>query len=109
MDRDHEMMEEQPGGRWARRGVGRYVRWAVVSVVLLVVGAAAGMVWSERRAVVDGQVRIAGSTRATNGGSMPGMPGMSAPAGPGAAVKTDEPVEVSLTPEAIERAGIKIA
>ena len=40
---------------------------------------------------------------------MPGMPGMPAPSGQAAADKTDEAVEVSLTPEAVERAGIKIA
>jgi RND family efflux transporter MFP subunit len=37
------------------------------------------------------------------------MSGMSAPAGPAGAAKTVEAVEVSLTPEAVERAGIKIA
>lgn len=108
MDRDHEVMEGRPGDH---RGVGRYLRSAVVSVVLLVVGAAAGMVWSERRASLEGGAKGPAAKRsapsdgaASQGGSMPGMP---APTGP--ATKTDDPIEVSLTPEAIERAGIKIA
>ena len=116
-DDDDDRMEERPGGRWARHGVGRYVGWAVVSAVLLVLGAAAGMVWSERRASMEGGARGPAARRsaassdgtASQSGSMPGMPSMSAPAGPGAAAKADEPLEVSLTPEAIERAGIKTA
>ena len=112
MEGDHEVMEERPEGRGARRRVGRYVRWAVVSAVLLVVGAAAGMVWSERRASMEGGAKGPAANRsaprdgtASQSGSMPGMSGMPAPTGP--AAKTDEPVEISLTPEAIERAGIK--
>src|SRR5438552_3943746 len=44
-----------------------------------------------------------------DGRSMPGMSGMSTPAGQAGAAKPEEAVEVSLTPEAVERAGIKIA
>src|SRR4030095_11951468 len=42
--------------------------------------------------------------------SMPGMPGMAMPGGsaPSSAAKSDELVEVSLTPEAMARTGIKI-
>ena len=40
---------------------------------------------------------------------MPGMSGMSASSGQAGAARAEEAVEVSLTPEAVERAGIKIA
>jgi RND family efflux transporter MFP subunit len=78
--------------RMAEQGVWRYALWGVAALVLLLLGAAGGVMWSDRRPASQG--------------SAPTTPGM-APAGSASSVKTDEPVEVSLTPEAVERAGIK--
>jgi len=86
------------------------------AVILLLVGAAAGVVWSARRGSADARTQrtvTTGDARApstsASGGSMPGMPGMGAQGGAADQTKGEEPVEVSLTPEAVERAGIKLA
>src|SRR5881397_2890296 len=115
MERDDEVVE----GRERRRGwsVGRYVAWAAAGLVLLLVGAWAGAAWSERRAAMDGGAKAAAAKRDANmnaggasssAGAMPGMPGMAAPGqgNPAPSAKVEDPVEVTLTPEAIERAGI---
>jgi len=114
MDRDDEMIDDQPAHH--RRGrVRRYVALAVGAVALLVVGATGGIVWSGRhggdaRAKRAAPARDAQTPAASPGGaSMPGMPGMLAPAGQAEPARTDEAVEISLTPEAIERTGIRIA
>jgi membrane fusion protein, heavy metal efflux system len=78
----------------------RYAAWASIAVVLLAIGAAGGALWSERRASSTEPMKE------TPRSSMPGMPGM--PGSP-AGAKSEELVEVTLTPDAIERAGIKIA
>src|SRR3989475_10041559 len=72
-------------------------------------GAAGGIIWSERhgggaRAKAVAPARDAQPPAASPGGAS--MPGMPAPAGP---AKTEETIELSLTPEAIERAGIRMA
>lgn len=98
MEHDDDV-EEHP--RRPRRGsVRRYAAWGLIGLALLAIGAAGGIVWSKRLATL---------TTASPGGesSTPGRPGMSA--GSATAAKGEEPVEVSLTPEAIARAGIKTA
>ena len=74
--------------------VRRDVAWALVGAALLVVGGLAGALWTERRAAGSGQGKAGTST------PRPDSP---------RAAQAEEPVEISLTPEAIERAGIKTA
>src|SRR5262245_38368399 len=100
MERDEEEIAE---GR-VRRGrlhhpIRRRLWQALIALALIAAGLAAGVVWSERRSAPQ-QTASRGSTAP---GTMPAMPGMPAKA---AAPPGDEPVEVSLTPEAVERAGI---
>src|SRR5436309_9706838 len=106
---DDEMIDDRPARR-IRSRLRRYVGLAAGAVALLVLGAAGGIIWSERHGGGGaGAKRVAPARDAQTpaaspgGGSMPGMPG---PAGP---AKTEETIELSLTPEAIERAGIRIA
>jgi RND family efflux transporter MFP subunit len=74
------------------RRVRRQLAHALIGITLIAAGAAGGIVWSERRAAT---------------GSVASAPrGAPVPGDPSAAAKSDEPVEVSLTLEAIERAGI---
>src|SRR5438093_13372617 len=74
----------------------------LIGIALIAAGLVSGVVWSERR----GAQKQTASSASTPTGAMPAMPGMPAKA---AAPQGDEAVEVSLTPEAIERAGIKTA
>jgi len=78
----------------------------VIAVVLLAVGIVGGVVWSERHTANGGK---ATDQKAPSGGSMPNMPGMPTPSQEAASpsAKADEVVEVSLSPEAAARAGIK--
>src|SRR5437773_7109832 len=113
MESDDDVID----GRAARdrRGrVRRYVTVAAGAVALLIIGGAGGALWSERYGGVRARPAAPGRDAQTpaaspDGRPMPGMSGMSAPAGRAGASKAEEAVEVSLTPEAIERAGIKIA
>src|SRR2546422_11136729 len=117
MERDDEVVGERERRRG--RSVGRYVGWAAAGLILLVVGAWAGAVWSERRAAMDGRAKATAAKqggdpdggRSPAGGSMPGMPGMAAPgkADPPAPGKGEEAVQDTLAPEAIERAGVRTA
>ena len=105
---DDEMIDDRPA-RPTRGRLRRYVGLAAGAVALLVLGAAGGIIWSERhgsgaRAKPVAPARDAQTPAASPGGAS--MPGMPAPAGP---AKTEETIELSLTPEAIERAGIRIA
>src|SRR5881397_2902335 len=105
---DDEMIDDRPARR-IRSRLRRYVGLAAGAVALLVLGAAGGIIWSERygggaRAKRVAPARDAQAPAASPGGAS--MPGMPAPAGP---AKTEETIELSLTPEAIERAGIRIA
>ena len=84
MDRDDEEVE---GRAWRRPAV-----LAAVAVLLLFLGAAGGALWSERRS-------RGGSARAAS----------SAAGATESAGKGEEALEISLTPNAIARAGIKIA
>jgi len=74
----------------------------LIGIALIAAGLVSGVVWSERR----GAQKQTASSASTPTGAMSAMPGMPAKA---AAPQGDEVVEVSLTPEAIERAGIKTA
>jgi cobalt-zinc-cadmium efflux system membrane fusion protein len=74
---------------------------ALIGLALFAVGLAAGVLWSGPH----GAPRQT-TSNATTPGTMPAMPGMPAKA---AAPAGDEAIEVSLTPEAVERAGIKTA
>lgn len=76
--------------------VRRYATWVVVAIILLAIGVAGGIVWSDRRAAMTGVGKGALSTPGTSGGAA-------------VAARGNEPVEVSLTLEAIARAGIKVA
>lgn len=112
MERDDDMIDDQ-ADRDRRMHLRRYVGLAAGAVALLVVGAAGGVLWSELhggpRTRLGAQGRDAQTPAASpDGKSMPGMSGMSPPAGRSDAAKGEETVEVSLEPEAVERAGIKI-
>jgi len=84
VDRDDEEIE---GRAWRR-----HAALAAVAVLLMVVGAAGGVIWSERRS-------RGGSARAASSAA-----GAAERAGKG-----EEALEISLTPDAIARAGINIA
>src|SRR3989442_3911796 len=111
---DDEMTDARRAGP-TRSRLRRSVGLAAGVVALLVLGAAGGIIWSERHGGGARAKRVAPARDAQTpaasprGGSMPGMPGMSAPAGQAAPAKSEEAFEISLTPEAIERAGIRIA
>src|SRR5213592_3920558 len=105
---DDEMIDDRPARR-IRSRLRRYVGLAAGAVALLVLGAAGGIIWSERHGGGAGAKPVAPARDAQTPAASPGgasMPGMPAPAGP---AKTEETIELSLTPEAIERAGIRIA
>jgi RND family efflux transporter MFP subunit len=112
MDHDDEVIEEirrrRPRGRLRRS-----ITMAITVAALLFVGAAAGVVWSERRGAPEARSKRAGADRESQtpaaAPSMPGMPGMAASGGQKPSPNTDDAVEVTLTPEALERAGIKVA
>src|SRR2546427_1818144 len=114
MDSDDEMIDDRPA-RPRRGRVSRYVALTAAAVTLLVVGAAGGIAWNARygfepRAKRAAPARDAQPPAASpRGGSMPGMPGTSAAAEQVAPAKAEEAVEISLSPDAIERAGIRIA
>ena len=91
MDRDDE---EIKGRAWRR-----HAALAAVAVLLMVVGAAGGVIWSERRSRGDSAKAQAPQARAAS----------SAAGATESAGKGEEALEISLTPDAIARAGIKIA
>jgi membrane fusion protein, heavy metal efflux system len=112
MEGDDDVIDDHSAQ--GRRGrIRRSVGVAAGAIALLIVGAAGGVLWSERHGGV--RSRPASGSRdaqtpaaSPDGRPMPGMPGMPAPSAQAAAVKTEEAVEVSLAAEAVERAGIKI-
>src|SRR2546428_10710113 len=87
---DDEMIDDRPA-RPTRSRLRRYVGLAAGAVALLVLGVAGGILWSERhgggaRARRAAPARDAQTPAASpRGGSMAGVPGMSAPAGQAAA------------------------
>jgi membrane fusion protein, heavy metal efflux system len=113
MDDDDDVIDDH-GAQGRRGGIRRHVGVAAGAVALLIVGAAGGVLWSERHGTARARPSAGSRDAQTPAASpdarpMPGMPGMPAPSGQAAGAKTEEAVEVSLTPEAVERAGIKIA
>src|SRR5215831_4633203 len=97
------------GRRWS---AGRWMLRGLLGVVLVLLGAAGGIVWSERhaswRAIGSGGSAPTPGAGARRGASVPELPVRQEPAA-GTSAKEGEPVEVSLTAEAVERAGIKTA
>src|SRR5438552_8489658 len=113
MERDDDVID-RPAARDRRGRVRRYVGVVAGAVALLILGAAGGVLWSERHGGVGARTTAPSRDAQTpaaspDGRSMPGMSGMSASSGQAGAARAEEAVEVSLTPEAVERAGIKIA
>ena len=102
MDPEQSQPVRQPGYKRTRERP--WVGQLIVAVLLVALGVAAGIIWSGRRTPPT-DTPLAETTK-----SMPGIPGMAMPGGaaPSGAAKSDEPVEVSLTPEAMARIGIKI-
>jgi RND family efflux transporter MFP subunit len=91
----------EPRSPWPRR-----LGQVVLAVVLVSAGVAAGVLWSERRAAAT---RAATSASAQSGGAPAPAP-PAAPANPVASAgASTDPVEVSLTPDAIARIGLKTA
>src|SRR5437899_2183760 len=113
MEGDDDVIDDHSAQ--GRRGrIRRSVGVAAGAVALLIVGAAGGVLWSERHGGVRSQPAAGSRDAQTPAASpdnrpMPGMPGMPAPSAQAAAAKTEEAIEVSLTAEAVERAGIKVA
>src|SRR2546425_7808650 len=85
---DDEMIDDRPARR-IRSRLRRYVGLVAGAVALLVLGAAGGIIWSERHGGGARAKRVAPARDAQTpaasprGGAMPGVPGMSAPAGQG--------------------------
>lgn len=107
-DRERNMIEAEKGvrrpGQWDRRS---WV-WLLGGLVLLGSALGVGVIWGEQRAAKKAGAQRADASRPA---SMPGMPeaprtGRDGSAGP---ATTDDAIEVVLTLEAVERAGIKIA
>src|SRR6266542_4026586 len=93
MERDEdEVAHERQRGREARDRVRRGLVRAFLAVALLGIGLAGGVFWSERRGSTAPHTKDA----AERGSPSPSTAG-------------EEAVEITLTPEAIERAGIKTA
>src|SRR2546425_11718453 len=107
---DDEMIDDRPARR-IRSRLRRYGGLAAGAVALLVLGAAGGIIWSERHGGGARAKRVAPARDAQTpaasprGGAMPGMPGMSAPAGPGGPGQREEALRISLEPGATERGG----
>ena len=96
-----EGLEDMRQHRWGWR---RIAALGVGGVALLALGVAAGVAWSERRA----ERRDSGIAR-SRPASDQSWGASSVPAYPAPATPDAEPVEVSLTPEAMRRAGIATA
>jgi len=111
MEHDDELIDERDDdARRARRR--RTILSVVVGLALVAAGVAGGVVWGERRAASKSATTAtrqgdAKSDAGTSGGPTSAMPGMAKPEQ--APATSPEVVEVSLTPEAVERAGIKTA
>src|SRR6266436_10270148 len=115
MEPDDELIEERERPD-ARRRLWRNGLGVLLVLVLMGVAVAGGVIWGERRAASSGAPKNApagarsGDSKTDadfRGGSMSTMPGMGKPQAPSA--NAEEVVEVSLTAEAVERAGIKTA
>jgi RND family efflux transporter MFP subunit len=85
--------------RSSSRGL-RAIMSALVATALVALGVIGGVVWGERRAMRSAPAASPGPPVS------PAPPGAVAPTGSGA---SSEPIEVTLTPDAVQRAGIKTA
>ena len=105
MDHDEPDTFASPPDR--RRPLRHRIKQVLTGVVLVALGIAGGVVWSERR--TPPAKPSSGTPSSGTAKAMPGMPGMSMPGNtpPSAGIKSEEAVEISLTPDAAERAGIK--
>lgn len=116
---DDGMVEDNRAAGRRRRPLLRRLGQAVLAIGLVAAGVIGGVVWSERRAAPIGGASTPASppAKATDakdgaaprGMAMPGMPAAGQPDQSAGAATSNEPVEVSLTPEAVTRAGIKTA
>jgi RND family efflux transporter MFP subunit len=94
--------DPEPRSRWPRR-----LRQVALALVLVAAGAAGGVVWSERRAAAT---RAANPPSAPSGAATAPVPPGATPANPATSAGTNtNPVEVSLTPDAIARVGLRTA
>ena len=99
--------------RGRRAAAGRWFVRGLLGIALVGLGVAGGIVWSEKRGswwpAAPGVPESKKGTVLKGDGAMPELPARP-PLDPGAAIASEsEPVEVSITPEAVERAGIKTA
>ena len=106
MEEDETNVDEEQPQYGRRHAIRRRLGQALIAVTLVVAGLAGGVVWSERRAAVKPVAERSSENASPSSGSMPAMSGMPAKA---PTSSSEEAVEVSLTPDGIERAGIKTA
>src|SRR5262245_65328846 len=97
--------------RGRRAAAGRWFVRGLLGVALVLLGVAGGIVWSEKRGslwpAAPKALESKTGTVAKGGGAMLELPARPQPDPAAAAASEGEPVEVSLTPQAVERAGIK--
>jgi cobalt-zinc-cadmium efflux system membrane fusion protein len=110
MDRDERAIEEGAPTRAGRGGgAARWVLRGLLGLMLILIGVAGGVLWGERRA--SWSPAGSGSEPRTGAVAKRGdeLPARQQPAAGDTTIQENEPVEVSLTAEAVERAGIKTA
>lgn len=90
---------EEPTTGTRRRALGRLAGRGVLAIALVLSGIAAGVVWSERRASSSLPQEAGPTTHAA----------APSPAPAAAPAAESEPAEITLTPDAVARAGIKTA
>jgi membrane fusion protein, heavy metal efflux system len=100
-DMDEDWESDNRGASVRRRRHGWWLG-ALAGLTLLIVGVAAGALWTERR------LSRAPVEHPTGRNASPSA-GIAKPEAKLAEAESTEPVEVSLTPEALQRAGIKTA
>lgn len=108
--------ERNEGQGHRRRGMSMALRSLVV-LVLLAVGVIGGVIWGERRAASRWRGGEAGPATATKGEGATEASGQRGSTPPGAGrtgvsegtAPVEDPVEVSVAPDAMERAGIRTA
>ncbi|MGH7307439.1 MAG: efflux RND transporter periplasmic adaptor subunit [Candidatus Rokuibacteriota bacterium] len=121
MERNDEFIDEAADDYEPQRSARRIGLLIVLGLTLVVIGLIGGVIWAERRAskaTMSGRVagvigrsaeqKSAGGGQTSPPSSMPGTP-VGGSVGEQAGAPGHEPVEVSLTPDAMERVGIKTA
>src|SRR5262245_7095367 len=109
---DH-IEEGTPARSWRRARAARWALRGLLGLALVLIGVAGGGWWGARRASWcpagwGGPGSRTGAV-ARGGDAVPELSSRQWADGASATGREDEPVEVSLTPEAVERAGIKTA